>query len=340
MNLNIIGNGFDLFNGLPSSYYYFGCYLIKNDYEFYEHICSMYDLKYMKMIEPAIAHDFEYVVEDIFWSDFEKHLGSVSENFIIDKYPDELYLENSDPVELEMNDDKASEVIIDKFTKWVSHTLDLEENFRIIESYSNRSNSRLNFDKNDYFVQFNYTHTLQKIYRVNDLKIHYIHGECGEEDLIVGHGEQKRLSEIEIKIDSLEDEYDYTQESSNRINEYKCLYRYIDNVKKDVDIHRLGAKRFYSQIRNIDKVIVFGHSLGEVDLPYFQDIRNKWPEAKWEVSYYSCKEIERITQVLEESLKLKNNEYELFEFKDDISKEIKEEIILSIGIDTFDIVDV
>lgn len=27
MNLNIIGNGFDLCHGLPSSYYYFGCYL-------------------------------------------------------------------------------------------------------------------------------------------------------------------------------------------------------------------------------------------------------------------------------------------------------------------------
>lgn len=62
LNLNIIGNGFDLYHGLPSSYYYFGCYLIKTDAEFYEEFSNMYDFGYMKPIGPSIAHDYDYVV--------------------------------------------------------------------------------------------------------------------------------------------------------------------------------------------------------------------------------------------------------------------------------------
>lgn len=30
MRLNIIGNGFDLYHGLPSLYYYFGCFPAQN----------------------------------------------------------------------------------------------------------------------------------------------------------------------------------------------------------------------------------------------------------------------------------------------------------------------
>ncbi|MBU3130277.1 bacteriophage abortive infection AbiH family protein [Clostridium tagluense] len=62
MNLNVIGNGFDLYHRLPSSYYYFGCYLIEKDPEFYEEVGRRYKFNYTKPIGPLIAHDYEYVV--------------------------------------------------------------------------------------------------------------------------------------------------------------------------------------------------------------------------------------------------------------------------------------
>ena len=40
--LNIIGNGFDLYHGLPTSYYYFACYLLANDETFYDELANMY----------------------------------------------------------------------------------------------------------------------------------------------------------------------------------------------------------------------------------------------------------------------------------------------------------
>ncbi|MDH8676952.1 AbiH family protein [Fusibacter bizertensis] len=66
MNLNIIGNGFDLYHGLPSSYKNFAKYLIKTEDEFYEDFCKIYRIKYMEMVGPSIAHDYILTAEDMF----------------------------------------------------------------------------------------------------------------------------------------------------------------------------------------------------------------------------------------------------------------------------------
>ena len=73
MSLNIIGNGFDLYHGLPSSYYYFGCYLIKEQTDLYETIGNMYGLIFRKVHRTYLDFEYDLVVEDIFWREFEKH---------------------------------------------------------------------------------------------------------------------------------------------------------------------------------------------------------------------------------------------------------------------------
>ena len=41
--LNIIGNGFDLYHGLPTSYYDFACYMLTTDEGLYTELSEMYD---------------------------------------------------------------------------------------------------------------------------------------------------------------------------------------------------------------------------------------------------------------------------------------------------------
>jgi len=65
MNLNPIGNGFDLYHGSPSSYYYFGCFLIERDLELYEELSAMYGFRKGKSTGYP-SDDFTYGVEDIF----------------------------------------------------------------------------------------------------------------------------------------------------------------------------------------------------------------------------------------------------------------------------------
>lgn len=339
MNLNIIGNGFDLFHGLPSSYYYFGCYLIKNDAEFYEEIGKMYNFEYMKQIGPPIAHDYKYVVENIFWRDFESHLGEVDEFFIIYTHEDDLGLEYNDPVHIEMHEDKVAEKLKQHFVHWVRDTLDKDENYNIISTLMKEIDNKIAFDNDNYFLEFNYTHVLQKVYEIPSDKIYYVHGECSGEDddeLIIGHGNDLRINEIKKLIKDLEEKYDFTQGSNNRINEYECLLRYIKRLRKNVNSHMNMCDTFYRKIGDtLDCISVYGMSLGEVDIPYLQQIRAKWPNAKWKFSYYSSEDKTRIADITTRLLNLDKDEYDIFYFSKLISIKIREEIIEVQNIDSY-----
>jgi hypothetical protein len=331
LNLNIIGNGFDLYHGLPSSYYYFGCYLIKNDPEFYEEVGKMYNLNHIKPIDPSIVHDYEYVVEDIFWRDFERHLGDIDEFFIVDTHEDDLGLECNDPVDIEMNEDKIAERLKHYFVHWVRDTLDKDENYDIIARMLKEIDNGIVLNDDEYFLEFNYTHTLQQLYEISDDKIYYVHGECFGDDndeLIIGHGNDYRINEIKKLIEEYKEDYDFTQRSSNKINEHKCLLRYIERLRKDVNSYMEMCEIFYARIGdNLDCISVYGLSLGEVDIPYLKQIRAKWPNAKWRFSYYSPEDETRIADVAIKLLNLNEDDYATFHFSSSISHKIKEDII-------------
>lgn len=75
MRLNIIGNGFDLYHGLPCSYYYFGCFLAKYYPDFYEEMAQMYNFSCYRGIG---YEEVETVVDDFFGIPLRKN----SENWI------------------------------------------------------------------------------------------------------------------------------------------------------------------------------------------------------------------------------------------------------------------
>lgn len=330
MNLNIIGNGFDLYHGLPSSYYYFGCYLIKEQPDLYETIGNMYGFIFRKIHKTYPDFEYDLVVEDIFWNEFEKHLGDVDEDFIIDTYPDNLYLENVDPIDIEMDDDIIAVRLKTAFIQWVNATLDRDENYTLIREKMRKNSTRLYFAKDDYFLNFNYTHTLQEIYNISDDNICYIHGECfdGADNLIVGHGNDNRIIELKKKIAICEEEYNYTQSEKNKENEYKCLLRYIQRLRKDVEVCMDEWKYFYSRMqKNIDVVRVLGMSMGDVDIPYLRQIKKCYPYARWSFSYFSDADKKRNKEVAESILKLSKNKWNEFHFENVSCWDIQYQIV-------------
>jgi len=230
-----------------------------------------------------------------------------------------------------MNQDENADKLKRSFVHWVKGTLDQDDNYELIQKFINNGMSEIKFKGDDYFFTFNYTHTLQKIYGIADDRIHYVHGEClgnDDDDLTVGHGNDDRLSKVKDKIDKLEQEYNYTQRSRNKINEYHCLLSYLRKLRKDVRFCKYMCDGFYTKISDdIEGIKVYGLSLGEVDIPYLTDIRERWPKAKWEFSFYNDTEKTRICEVAENQLNLKKEEYNLFELRNSSAKSIQNEIV-------------
>lgn len=329
MILNIIGNGFDLYHGLPSSYYYFGCFLINHHLDFYERMCESYNIKYQKNFHP-IAHDFDYTAEDIFWRDFEKNLGLIDDCFIVDTNITDLNLEYDDYTELDIKESIRAEEIKYYFQNWVENTLDINKNYTLIKKHIKSLKKTVCFGENDYFLQFNYTHSLEKIYGIQKNKIHYIHGECNGDysELIVGHRNNERIEKIEHQILDLEENFDYSQKSYNNIEEYKCLLNHIIDLKKNVGICRLKSQEFYKKNELvIDTVKIWGLSLGEVDIPYIIDIKKRWKNAKWEFSYYEEAEKDRIKEIALNKIKLNEVNFSFFKFSNEEAFNIKSKII-------------
>lgn len=341
MNLNIIGNGFDLYHGLPSSYYFFGCYLIDSNPSFYEQMSKWYSFKFGINGRSYPDIEYDYAVENVFWSDFEKHLGSISEDVIIDTHNYDLGLEIDD-YDIPMDEDEFAEDIKKAFVHWIKDSVDTEENYKIIKMYVNKTTKdtyKLRFSKKDRFLVFNYTHVLQSIYKIDDNEIEYVHGECTrseDDELIVGHGNDGKINELVKKIEDYESRSLYQSERTAQL-EYECLLRFIRRLRKNVEFCMRTCDIFYNRFVEEPKYInVYGLSYGEVDIPYLLQIRKKWAKSKWRFSYYSDKDKVRAHEVAINDLKLNCDEYETFEFSNVDSLEILKKIIESQGIKEYE----
>ncbi len=344
MNLNVIGNGFDMYHGLPSSYYYFGCYLINDNPSFYERMSDYFGFKFGINLRAYPDYEYDYAVHDVFWSEFETHLGNIEEYAIINTHNYDLGLE-IDEYDIPMDEDEFAEDIKKAFVHWIKDSVDTEENYKIIKAYVNKKTKKdtynHGFSKKDKFLVFNYTHVLQSIYKIDSDAIEYVHGECtGSEDdeLIIGHGNDNRIDELSEKIEEFDSRALYQRERTEQL-EYKCLLRFIRRLRKDVEFCMWKCKFFYTSFYEEPEYInLYGLSLGEVDIPYLLQIRKKWPNSKWRFSYYSDRDKVRVHEVAINYLKLKIDEFITFKFANADSLKILKKIIDAQGIEDVPII--
>ncbi|MGL5963394.1 MAG: AbiH family protein, partial [Fusobacteriaceae bacterium] len=167
-------------------------------------------------------------------------------------------------------------------------------------------------DFEDSFLTFNYTRVLEEVYGIDSFDICHIHGEV-EDELVIGHLNQERSVEltkeknkeqdsffkkVEEKSDVLdEEEYELAMEEfSYRENHFdykveqlkhQLLIDYYDETVKVPATHIRANKAFFNNISNVKNIYVVGHSLGDVDMPYFKEIFKKVDkDTKWNIFYH------------------------------------------------------
>lgn len=298
--LYVMGNGFDLHHGIQSSYFNFKDFLEENDPDVY----NVVDI-YLGNIKD-------------FWSDFEKNLAHLDEDKILDHALNFLVSYGADDWSDANHHDYQYEIsriigpltsgLKQNFTDWV-YQIEIQH----------RKNQMLDLEKESLFFSFNYTSTLEKLYQIKNANIKHVHGKAinPDSDLIIGHDYKKSKNKPDlekIRRESGEEIYnEYLGELSGedvRITEgYDIINSYFtDTYKPTSDIIKEN-KAFFAKMKNIDEIIILGHSLEDVDIPYFEKIFKSVDnlKAKWTISYHDEKDIPKHRQALK-NIGIKDNQ--------------------------------
>lgn len=284
MKLFIIGNGFDRAHNLPTDYWDFRKYL-----EHY-HPDFLYDFESRYSIYPKDTKEYK---KSLLWSDFETNLANINEDVII---------ENAISIDMGLEDD--SEVGIEdtlrsyfkeeyQYIYYLGGYLKRWVNGIKVKKARPRTSKICSVDEN-FYITFNYTSTLEKVYGIDNSQVLHIHGSLfnATNDPIIGHGNTVRLENIQKTICKAETEYDEKQMSICRV-----VQDYYQTTFKNV--LQYMYKLSVLDKKNIEEIFIVGHSLKGVDLPYFLEIDKKTGKAAvWNIIYYEESEKESMRLAL------------------------------------------
>lgn len=165
-------------------------------------------------------------------------------------------------IAVEQKLENAYDEIREAFSKWVS-TLPVgkkEKKIRIVKHGA-------------LFCNFNYSLTLEKLYDIPESQILHIHGKAGgAEELVLGHGKSEQELEEMMAADepplSEDDEGDdyVTQRAKGA-----AIVGVYGQRKKVDDVIR-KHKEWFNSLGDVTHIHFYGHSFGDVDLPYFREI--------------------------------------------------------------------
>lgn len=265
--LFIIGNGFDIAHNLPTKF----------DPDF-----KSITLKY----EQDNFWELYQSRKDDIWSDFENLLSCPDFNSleeIFDGYaPDYLSDRESDRNSIIVQVDLNGK-LRDALREFAGAA-----DKRLQHIGTNESIAQL-IDPDGYYITFNYTHTLEKVYGIPTEHILHIHGEAGKNNLELGYPEgtfapEKYNYDVRGKGRGPYREIDI-EEYINDIEDYYVRTAYEQLISK--------CKSFFKEIRidllqdflngitcNIEEIVVYGHSCA-IDFDYFSYLNLKYPTTQW-----------------------------------------------------------
>ncbi|UVL62562.1 bacteriophage abortive infection AbiH family protein [Pseudomonas sp. B21-032] len=254
--LHIIGNGFDLWHGLPTSYDSF--YVFAKD--------MLDELESFYLID---------TVKNGPWSDFENSLG---------KFDWQLLYEAHDYTDITGENFRPSEAygLEDDLTEQADAIVDaIKERFHdwIEEIDVSSASPKTSFPETDFFLSFNYTSTLQLVYGIDNANIVHIHGRSDAYDeLIFGHGEtREEESEVDENGDSNRTMFS-DAEGAAKYPFYALQKPVSDAIKNN--------REFFDSLGDYSTISIIGHSLNDIDLPYFEEIAKNTNNAKWTIYCY------------------------------------------------------
>lgn len=259
--LYVIGNGFDLWHNLPTSYGHF----YRRASEFLDEISTYF---------------YSAESESLLWSNFEEDLGRFDWDSFYDAYNDiDILDDNFKPSmafgledELTQEANNIIEGIQYAFLEWIE-SIDLQgcEGKFLFEDYGN-------------ILSFNYTTTIQNVYQIDNEKIFHIHGKIGSDRLIIGHGDSIHF-EPELDEEGNSNRHMFSDAEGAAKSP---LYHFKKPVEEIIDAN----KYYFDSLKDIEMVVILGHSLNSIDIPYFEKINKIASSAHWVVSYHTDSDFE------------------------------------------------
>ena len=288
--LYVIGNGFDLWHGLPTKYSDF--------YKFTEgSLDELEEFFYFEYDGDSLWNNFEEELGKFDWNlfyDAHNHIDVSSESF----RPSEAFGLEDDLTE---QADNLVEGVRDKFQEWIE-SIQVEE----VEA-------SFNFSRKGRFISFNYTSLLQEVYGIPSNLVFHIHGNSSKYDpLIFGHGESRKE---EPELDE-EGNSNRTMFSDSEAAAKYPFYAFQKPVLKILNNHH----DYFEEICNVDVIVLIGLSLNDIDIPYIERIAKVANGSKWIVSKYTESDEIKHTHQLEKCGV--RSDHITFRFIEDIPKEL------------------
>lgn len=263
--LFIIGNGFDLHHRIKSNYSDFA--------------------RYLEQVDPntfRIAEDYVVPDKDL-WSCLEERLAEVdvdqiedyAENFLPSYGADDWSDSGHHDYEYEIEQicDAIALTLRKHFADWV----------RALAIPTQAAASVRCIEPNAVYLNFNYTPTLQRIYGVPNDRILHIHGSALDTtaDIILGHAWDRQASELRSRLTD--------EDTDVRVaGGFELIDDLLAKTYKPTAEILARNRAFFDALGHVTEVFVLGHSLAQVDEPYFRVVLDRVdPNAQWTVSYYS-----------------------------------------------------
>lgn len=261
--LYIIGNGFDCFHGLPTLYSDFGSYIKSHDQEFYEFLTNWY---------PTFIDNQNKCIFSL-WADYENGLKEIDQDLLWQYINDHLTPYGDDNWGDE--DNHRVQYIIQSLVDDITTKL---KNYLVTWICSIdilTASKRLQLDADAIFITFNYTKTLESYYKIPSEQVIHIHGTTDNPaSIITGHN---------LKLLPPVNDFD-------DIRLYECekiIHNdYFHKTFKPVESIIQSNKKFFCSLNNISEIKVIGHSINDIDLPYYKIItQNIKKNSKWSIFF-------------------------------------------------------
>lgn len=255
--LYIVGNGFDLHHGIASRYSQFAAYIAQAD--------------------PTISRLVQdyFSADAAFWADFEQRLADFDADHAIDYamqfHSDERH--GDFQYKCEQIASGLSTGLCARFGEWI-------RSLRIPAGHE--IDRPLKLDPGAAFLSFNYTPTLEVIYRVPRDRILYIHGRADDpsDPLILGHGWERRPEERLNSSPAGPDDDWRIRDGIDHIEGY-----FAETFKPTGELIDRHAA-FFGSLAQVRDIRIMGHGLAEVDEPYISAVMDSvdLTVTRWTVS--------------------------------------------------------
>lgn len=298
--LYVIGNGFDIHHGIPSSYKNFRTWMEDKDPELLSRMDEVLGL-----------------CTDEWWNEFETNLGEVS---AVKNFTEVVAFENRPDLKSEEfrsgELDNARYEIEDRLGGLIA---DLKAEFQLWASQlppGDDGEVVLVNSKEAFFLTFNYSLTLEKLYGIRPEIILHIHGSALDKDsIVVGHGRSYSVIRDELDDplpeppdDVPAEEYEkwFQEVAAANADDYStqqakdAAASALYSIHKDVAGIIAHNTAFFQSLKDVERIHIYGLSFADTDLPYLDAIFGSvnLSNVDVEISWFSDKDKNRIEDFL------------------------------------------